>query len=183
MLSEYRYLGLQVDSYLSFQSHRDTLINSINYKLCFFKKIRRFITRDAASLIYKGTILPIIEYADFVFDYNIQYVNNKLQTLQNQGLYTVFNQHFLNYDLKESSETLHRGSNIIRLEYRRRTHMLSFIYNYRMDQSMLDNREIQTRRHDGILFKEIPLEHYKVKQDPLWVGAELNIMLATLAHL
>ena len=24
------------------------------------------------------------------------------------------------------------------------------------------------RRHDGILFKAIPAEHYKVKQDPLY---------------
>ena len=131
-VNEYRYLGLQVDSALTFLPHRDALINNINYKLCFFKKIRQFITLDSATLIYKGTILPIIEYADFVFDYNIQYVNNKMQTLQNQGLYTVHNQHFLTYDLKDSTETLHRKSNILRLQHRRKTHMLSFIYNYRM---------------------------------------------------
>ena len=95
-----------MDSQLNFQSHRDNLVNNINYKLCFFKKIRKFITIEAASLIYKGTILPIFEYVDFVFDYDIQYIDNKLQTLQNQGLYTVFNQHYLTYDRKDSTETL-----------------------------------------------------------------------------
>ena len=45
-------------------------------------------------------ILPIIEYADFVYDNNIKYINQKLQPLQNQGLYIAFNQHILPYDIK-----------------------------------------------------------------------------------
>ena len=167
-VQEYRYLGLLIDAQLNFQTHRENLVNTVNYKLCLFKKIRKFITIEAASLIYKGTILPIIEYADFVFDYNIKYVNKRLQTLQNQGLYTVFNQHYLSYDLKDSTETLHRSMNLTILEHRRRSHMLSFIFNYRLEPAMLDDREIRTRRHDGILFKEIPKEHYKVQQDPLY---------------
>ena len=134
----------------------------------FFRKIRKFITVDAASLIYKGTILPILEYADFVFDYDIQYMNNKLQTLQNQGLYTVFNQHYWAYDAKDSTETLHRKANMFRLKHRRKIHILSFIFNYRTDQNMLDIREIRTRRHDGVLFKNIPTDHFKVKQDPMY---------------
>ena len=41
--------------------------------------------------------------------------------------------------------------------------------NYRNDiLLLLDDRDIQTRRHDGIPFKVIPAEHYKVKQDPLY---------------
>ena len=41
--------------------------------------------------------------------------------------------------------------------------------NYHNDISLLDDRDIQTRRHDdGIPFKVIPAEHYKVKQDPLY---------------
>ena len=46
--------------------------------------------------------------------------------------------------------------------------MLSFIYNYRSEQEFMDNRNIHTRRHDGILFKIIPTDHFKIKQDPLY---------------
>ena len=46
--------------------------------------------------------------------------------------------------------------------------MLSYIHNYRYDQTLVDDREIQTRRHDGILFNVIPTDHPKVKQDPLF---------------
>ena len=111
-VTEYKYLGLTVDSKLTFQTHRQNVINNVNYKLMFFKKIRQYITTEAASIIYKGTILPLIEYADFVFDYDIKYLNKKMQSLQNQGLYTVFNQHYLKYDQKDSTETLHRRANL-----------------------------------------------------------------------
>ena len=128
----------------------------------------QFITLDAATIIYKGTILPLIEYADFVYDYGIKYINNKIQSLQNQGLYTVFNQHYLTYDQKESTESLHRRAKLIRLGHRRWQHMLSFVFNYRRDSRILDVRELPTRRHDGILFREIHVIHHKVKQDPLY---------------
>ena len=140
----------------------------VQHKLIFFKKIRQFITVEAAEVIYKGTILPIIEYADFVFDHDIKYVNRKFQSLQNQGLYTVFNQHYLPYNQRESTETLHRRANIIRLDHRRKLHMLSFMFNYRNDLDLLDVRNLPTRRHDGLLFKEIDIEYPKVKQDPFY---------------
>ena len=48
-----------------------------------------------ALTIYKSTILPLIEYADFVHDHNIKYVNKKLQSLQNDGLSVAYNQHIV----------------------------------------------------------------------------------------
>ena len=166
-VDQYRYLGLCIDSHLNFPNHRDSLINTVNNKIYFFKKIRRYITTEAASTIYKGTILPILEYADFVFDYGIKYVNNKLQSIQNQGLYTVYNQHYLTYDLRDSTETLHRKANLMRLVHRRNVHMLGFIFNYTKDRLLLDNRDIRTRRHDDVLFQIMSVEHFKVKQDPM----------------
>ena len=46
--------------------------------------------------------------------------------------------------------------------------MLSFLFNHRHDLSLLDVRELPTRRHDGTLFKEIQIIHHKAKQDPLY---------------
>ena len=108
-----------------------------------------------------------MEYVDFVYDFSIKYINKKLQTIQNTGLYIVYNQHYLPYDVKESTETLHRRADIYRLSHRRWTQMLSFIYNYIDDDNLIDVRDINTRRRDGILFKTQRYEHYKVRQDPL----------------
>ena len=163
---EYRYLGILVDSNLNFNSHRQSMFNNVNFKLIFFKKKKKIVNLDAALLIYKVTILPLIEYADFVLDYNIKYINKKLQSLQNQGLLTVFNQHFLTFDNRDSTELLHRRANIIRLDHRRWIHMLSFLFNYKNNVDLLDVRDLPTRRHGGVLFNEINVMHHKVRQDP-----------------
>ena len=89
-VKEYRYLGVLLDSDLNFNSQRENLYRRVNYKLGFFRKIRSYLDMNTAITIYKSTILPIIEYADFVYDLNIKFVSKKLQTLQNQGLSIFF---------------------------------------------------------------------------------------------
>ena len=49
---------------------------------------------------------------------------------------------------------------------------LSFVYNYVDDPELIDVRDINTRRREGILFKTLRTDHYKVKQDPLWRAIE-----------
>ena len=86
----------------------------------------------------------------------------------NTGLYIVFNQHFISYELKDSTETIHRRSGLYRLAHRRWMHMISFIYNYINDEQLLDVREINIRRRDGILFIIDLMENYKGRQDPMY---------------
>ena len=112
--------------------------------------------------------MPILEYADFVYDFNIKYINKWFQTLQNTGLYIVFNQHFLMHDLKESTETIHRRARLFRLAHRRRIHMISFIYNYTEKQELLDIRDINTRRRNGILFAIDGTHNFRARQDPMY---------------
>ena len=83
---DYKYLGLMIDTELNFQKQRDSLSMKINPKLSYFRTIRKFINDSTALTIYKSTILPVIEYADFVYDHGIKYINKKIQSFQNQGL-------------------------------------------------------------------------------------------------
>ena len=46
--------------------------------------------------------------------------------------------------------------------------MLSFVFNYRSCVDLIDIREVHTRRHDGLLFKETNIVHHKAKQNPLY---------------
>ena len=112
-VKEYKYLVLLLDTDLNFKSLREKLYRRVNLKVLFFKKIWKYIDVTMAITIYKSTILPIIEYADFVYDRNIKYVSKKLQTLQNQGLNVVYNQHILPYTHRESTETLHSNHSFI----------------------------------------------------------------------
>ena len=144
-VSEYKYLGILIDTDLSFKPQRDSLHKKVNLKLTFFRRIRKYINAKAALTIYKSTILPIIEYADFIYDYNVTYVSNNIQSMQNQGLSTVYEQYRLHYTDRESTETLHRKAKLYRLIHRRKLHLLSYSYTLTKDDKMMDNREIHTR--------------------------------------
>ena len=118
------------------------------------------MTIDSALLLYKGTILPILEYADFVYDFNIKYINNKASNNTKQ--------HVLRYNLKDSTEMIHRRAGLYRLKHRRKIHMISFIYNYTGNRVLLDVRDINTRRRDGLLFTIEGIENYRARQDPMY---------------
>ena len=47
-------------------------------------------------------------------------------------------------------------------------HMLSYIFNFKNNIEMLDVRDLPTRRHDGILFKDLNPFYPKAKRDPFY---------------
>ena len=67
----YTYLGLHISNNLNFQAHHKKLISQVQLKLSQFRKIICFINKKAAILIYKCTMLPVLEYADFIQDQGI----------------------------------------------------------------------------------------------------------------
>ena len=164
----YKYLGVHIDVNLNFQPHHKKMISHAQLKLSHFRKIRRFIDRKAAILIYKCTVLPILEYADFIQDQGINYINKAIQKLQNFGLLIAHNQHILPYDQRDSSEALHRNSKVFRLVHRRRLHLLQFAFRLKDNITLLDDRDIPTRRRVGILFSLVKSNHYKFPRNPYY---------------
>ena len=114
-MKTYKYLGVHFDPSLNYSIHRQKLMNHVQMKLNYFAKIRCFLNNEAALLIYKTTILPLIEYADYYIDQNIKYVNNQLQNLQNRGLRIALNQHIKRYDERMTTEEMHRAARIPKL--------------------------------------------------------------------
>ena len=71
-VDSYKYLGLTLDSKLDYQIHRSNLTSKIHQKLNYFAKIRKYITVDSALIIYKATILPLLDYADYIYEQQIK---------------------------------------------------------------------------------------------------------------
>ena len=89
-VESYKYLGTLVDNKLCGESQHTHLAKSLGFKLKMFGKIRRFLTTKAAMMVYKSTILPIIDYNDhFQLLWNADQVQ-KLQKFQNWGLRSLF---------------------------------------------------------------------------------------------
>ena len=139
----YKYLGMTLDSQLNYKLHVTKMISSVSGKLKQFQRMRGFLDTKAAMMVYKGMLLPLLEYGDIFLSATTADNRKKLQVLQNKGLRCA-----LNRDMTESSEELHREANLLKLEYRREQHLLNFIYDWSHDPSKLKVKTkstIQTR--------------------------------------
>ena len=90
------------------------LLKSVNKRVSnmifMLRKIRKFITFDAAILIYKQTILPIIEYAGFMLIACNSEAKENMQILQN-NLYRICCRY--KHSDKISIKRLHKECKII----------------------------------------------------------------------
>ena len=119
----YTYLGLKLDEQLSLETHANSLIKRVSNKVYQLTKIRSFITKRAALLIYKNMILPILEYGDIFLHSASQAIRKKLQTLQNKALRCA-----LHKDKYVRTNELHDEAKLLKLKDRRHMHMLLHIY-------------------------------------------------------
>ena len=58
VVDSYKYLGLTLDSALTYEQHVKYMVKTISHKLFLLTKVRRFLTQVAAERVYKTMILP-----------------------------------------------------------------------------------------------------------------------------
>ena len=73
IVKTYKYLGVDICDDLHMDTYVRNVYNKVNYKVYMFSKIRKFITKYAAVMIYKQTIVPYLDYASFLMDSAYQY--------------------------------------------------------------------------------------------------------------
>lgn len=81
----YKYLGLTLNSQLTFREHTTQIINFASYRinsLIFFKK---YVNHNTLLQIYKTTILPIFEYANIIHPLVPKHLNLKKTTATEQS--------------------------------------------------------------------------------------------------
>ena len=61
------YLGVIIDDQLSFTPYYIMVKRRMENKIFVMSKIRKYVYNHTALLIYKQAILPLVEYAGFVF--------------------------------------------------------------------------------------------------------------------
>ena len=104
---------------------------------------------NASCLVYKATILPIIDYNDF---FQLLWNTNKtkkLQKLQNWGLRIVYSDRHP----KLGEDDMHAEANVPLLKLRRIEHLLELMYRRSKEPDRLDDRKLPTRQFDKIKFK------------------------------
>ena len=155
VLPSFKYLGIILDSSLTYNQHIAQLSKSILHKLSILSKTRKYMKTNVAILIYKSMVLPFFDYADVLLDKANGQELEKLQRLQNRGLKLC-----LGYNKRTNTKQIHKEAQVPLLEDRRRAHLLNFMY-IRRDRrpELLNNSEIKTRAHDAPLF-QVPFPRF-----------------------
>ena len=98
------YLGVTIDSSLSFDKQIKLLKRNICNKLFRFAKLRKWLTREYSILIYNCTIRPVLEYCSFITTSCNEDGLQQLQILQNRALRICLKCNIRKYHVNELHE-------------------------------------------------------------------------------
>lgn len=88
---EYKYLGIIIDSTLSFNKYFENLYKKISKKLNFFCRISNLLTLKGKLNVYNATIQPHFDYCSTIL-FSINKIKiQELQKLQNRGMRILLN--------------------------------------------------------------------------------------------
>ena len=170
IVKQYNYLGVKLDAEMTLRPFINYIKKIVSHKIFTLAKIRRYLTEHAAVMVYKLTILPYIEYADFLVIACTIDDKRDLQICQNDALRICTMVKMTDHI---RIEDLHSRCRIVSLEQRRRNQLLLLMYKRRNDVSLLKVFPRNTRRSTRKVFKTANFEGTLYKRSPFYVGANL----------
>ena len=90
---QYNYLGVKLDECLNLKANFKGIFKKFSHKIYKLGKIKRYIDTCNRVLVYKQTILPLVEYVSFMLLFNSSQEVDKLQKLQNRSLRMCYDIH------------------------------------------------------------------------------------------
>ena len=169
-VTSHSYLGLVLDSTMTLTPLLKNIKKRISNKIFMLRKIRKFLTFNAAVSVYKQTILPIIDYAGFLLISCKKEDKNDLQKMQNDIL-RICNRSRLSD--RVSIPDLHSRCKIISLEQCMRKQLLWLMYILSRDKQFLKVPNRVTHSAEKMVFK-VPSKLLPVyERSPYYVGTKL----------
>ena len=163
---QYKYLGVILDSHLTFNKHLNNIIKITAHKINLLAKIRQYLTEFASITIYKTMILPYFDYGDILFINSSKKQLNKLDHLQKRAIKICLK---MGQNIPE--EMLLRDAKVAKLDNRREAHLLNYMYKKKDCIELLDIKKINTRARAAPLFKTIIPKCEKYKHSVFYHGA------------
>jgi hypothetical protein len=81
----HKHLGLTFNSNLTWSDHITQLVSKASKCVGLLKRISRDVPRKCLEILYKSTILPIMEYAAVIFDGSADNITKRLEDTQRQA--------------------------------------------------------------------------------------------------
>ena len=169
-VTQYNYLGLLIDNELSLQPLYKDIKKRVSNKLFSLRKLRKYLTHDAAILVYKQTILPIFDYAGFLLISLNDGDKGDLQIMQNDALRFCKGIQLLD---KVSIPKIHDSISLLSLEQRRQKQLLSIMFIQAKKGRSRSVTNINTRRQSKYVFKIPAKMGKKYQKCPYFLGTRL----------
>ena len=101
-----KYLGVTIDSKLSFNEHVDSTCKKANSALAFLRRNFRSCQRKIKIDLYLTYVKPILEYAATVWTPHTRYAINKLENVQRRAARFVMSNYFRTSSVTEMLSSL-----------------------------------------------------------------------------
>ena len=175
---QYNYLGVLLDECMTLSPNFNNIYKKYSHKTYQFGKIRRYMSVPTRILVYKQTILPLVEYVSFMLCLNSTRDIEKLQRLQNRCLRLCLD---VNNPVDMSTIRLHEISRINMLNSRRDVQLLNVMFSLKLDNKYKKESVRVTRNAERYVFdtdivhKDIYANSPYYKGVVLWNGLDLDI--------
>ena len=169
-VDNYKYLGITIDKNMDLTCLLSTVKKSVSNHLFKLRKLRKFITQDCAIIIYKQTILPLLDYSGFLINSCNISDRNELQVLQNDALRTCFN---VRRRDRMSIKLMHKNANLLSLDQRRKMQLLSLMFIHKTNHAVQRRFDRATRAADRYTFYLERYKNVKYKNSPYYKSSEL----------
>ena len=151
-VSTYNYLGVIINNNLVFDGFLKDKCKKINLRLYQLGKLCKYITCDLANTVYKQTIIPLFDYADFLIESGQNKYITRLNDLHVKGVRII-----------DCNKHVHATDTVLEKEYglltptvRRHEHHSAIMYRqcrvvenldvYRPPMTLRSNMKIKFRR-------------------------------------
>ena len=126
--TSYEYLGIILDDCITFKSTISKNVSSASNRCYMLGNMRKRMSQKTALLVYKQTILPVLEYCGYLFNGVVYTQFKRLQLVQNRCLRVSLNVQRL-FHIKD----LHTNAEIDHLSIRYDLQLLLLVHKYVYD--------------------------------------------------
>ena len=167
---QYCYLGVKLDECLTLKQNYNNVLKKFSYKIYQFGKIKKYIDTSTRILVYKQTVMPLVEYVSFMLSMNTSQELVKLQRLQNRALRMCFNVHD---PMATSVNNLHTNARVNLLKTRRDLSLLCVMYDLKQLQLYEHIVDRPTRQGEKYVFHTDIAVVGAYARSPYYLGSKL----------
>ena len=166
----YCYLGCVINDELTIANEYKAVYRKAERKVYMLGKLRYYVSKETALLIYKQAVLPYFDYGGFLLLSANRGQTKDLQTLQNNALRIC-----LRYNLRDkvSEERLHTEAGIQSLDQRRRKQLVKLMYYHSINEQNVKKPIRPTRAAEKIVFNIPNRCTTKFLNSPYYIGTQI----------